>query len=195
MAPPPAEGESRAPASVGSAESDGRRLRRMVDAHFDLVWRTVRFLGVSEANAEDVAQQAFCVLAQRLPGIAAGAERSFLLTTAWRVASEHRRTARRRPATSEGEVDELAAALPSPDELVDQKRARGVLQEVLDAMPEDLRLVFVLYEIEELTLPEIASATGVRLGTATSRLRRARESFQSTLKRRKASARPTGGAR
>jgi len=51
--------------------------------------------------------------------------------------------------------------------------ARAVLHAVLDAIPADLRIVFVLYEIEELTLPEIASATGVRLGTVTSRLRRA----------------------
>jgi RNA polymerase sigma-70 factor (ECF subfamily) len=151
---------------------------------------------VPDANAEDVAQQAFCVLAQRLAEIAPGAERAFLLTTAWRVASEHRRAARRRPTASDGEIDELATPLPLADELVDQKRARGVLQDVLDAMPEDLRVVFVLYEIEELSLKEIASATGLRLGTATSRLRRAREVFESTLKRRSAvSLRAGGGAR
>jgi RNA polymerase sigma-70 factor (ECF subfamily) len=61
-------------------------------------------------------------------------------------------------------------------------------------MPSDLRMVFVLYEIEELTLPEIAVATGVRLGTLTSRLRRARAEFKSIVKRRVAAAAgPRGG--
>ncbi|MGO8993085.1 MAG: RNA polymerase sigma factor [Polyangiaceae bacterium] len=164
------------------------RLRRMVDGHYDAVWRTVRFLGVPDASAEDVAQQVFCVAARKLDQIAPGAELAFLLSAAWRVASEHRRAARRRPVASEGDVDELAVPLPSPEQLLDQKRARAILQEVLDAMPADLRMVFVLYEIEELTLPEISAATGVRLATATSRLRRAREEFESIVKRKNAAA-------
>jgi RNA polymerase sigma-70 factor (ECF subfamily) len=167
----------------------GVRLREMIDRHYDTVWRTVRFLGVPYAHAEDVAQQVFCVAARKLDGIDLGAELGFLLATAWRVASEHRRAARRRPVASDGdEVDTMEAPLPSPEQLLDQKRARAVLQEVLDEMPADLRIVFVLYEIEELTLPEIATATGGRLGTLTSRLRRARAEFKSIVKRRRAAA-------
>ena len=182
-------------ADPAAAEEPATRLRRMVDAHYDSVWRTARFLGIPDASAEDVAQQTFCVAAKKLAEISLGAELSFLLSTAWRVASEHRRTARRRPATSEGDVDALAAPLPSPEQLLDQKRARAELQAVLEAMPIDLRMVFVLYEIEELTLPEIASATGVRLGTATSRLRRAREEFQRIVTRRTAATSRARGGR
>ena len=174
--------------AVAPVEEPTVRLRRMVDGHYDAVWRTVRFLGMPDATDEDVAQQVFCIAARRLEEIAPGAERSFLLSTAWRVASETRRTARRRPTTSEGDVDELEAPLPSPEELLDQKRAREVLQSVLDAMPADLRMVFVLFEIEELTLPAIASATGAPLGTVTSRLRRARDAFQAIVKRRNAAS-------
>jgi len=181
--------------SASSVESPTARLRRMVDGHYDAVWRTVRFLGIPDANAEDVAQQAFCIAARRLDGIAPGAELSFLLATAWRVASEHRRAARRRPVASGSseDLDTLEAHLPSPEDLLDKKRARVVLQGVLDAMPADLRMVFVLYEIEELTAPEIAAATGVRLGTVTSRLRRAREEFQGIVKRRNAALGRAGG--
>jgi RNA polymerase sigma-70 factor, ECF subfamily len=176
-----------APAVTTTAEGNAR-IRRMVDAHYDAIWRTVRFLGVPDANAEDAAQQVFCVATRRLDAIPSSGELGFLLGTAWRVASEYRRAARRRPAASEEEVDALAAPFPSPEELLDQKRAHAVLQEVLAAMPADLRIVFVLYEIEELTLPEVASAAGLALGTATSRLRRAREEFQSIVKRRSAAA-------
>jgi RNA polymerase sigma-70 factor (ECF subfamily) len=186
----------RPPAEPMTTPSGTLRLRRMVDSHYDAVWRTLRFLGIPDASAEDAAQQVFCVAARKLEAIPDGAELRWLLGTAWRVASEQRRATRRRPATSEGDVDALATTIPPPDELVDEKRARAVLQTVLAAMPADLRMVFVLYEIEELTLPEIAAATGLRLGTATSRLRRAREEFQSIVKRRTtAESRMRGGSK
>jgi RNA polymerase sigma-70 factor (ECF subfamily) len=177
-----------APIEVASVEDPKVRLRRMVDGHYDAVWRTVRFLGVPDASAEDVAQQTFCVAARKLDEITPGGELPYLLSIAWRVSSEHRRAASRRPAASDADVEALAAPLPSPEQLLDQKRARAELQAVLGAMPAELRMVFVLFEIEELTGPEIAAATGVNLGTVTSRLRRAREEFQSIVKRRTAVA-------
>ena len=61
-------------------------------------------------------------------------------------------------------------------------------------MPEDLRTAFVLFELEELTGPEVAEVLGVPLGTTASRLRRAREHFQSSIARlRRATVR--GGER
>jgi RNA polymerase sigma-70 factor (ECF subfamily) len=178
------------PVDPAPVESPTARLRGMVADHYDAVWRTVRFLGIPDAAADDVAQKVFCIAARKLADVAAGKERSFLLSTAWRVASESRRADRRRPAGSGVDVDELETPLPSPEELLDQKRARSALQSVLSAMTPDLRMVFVLFEIEELTLPEIAAATGAPLGTVTSRLRRAREEFQSIVKRRNAAPRP-----
>lgn len=159
------------------------RLRSMVSRHYNAVWRAVRFFGIPEACAEDSAQQVFCVAARKLGEIQPGAELAFLLSTAWRVASEGRRNARRRPVAAEGDVDRLEADTPSPEQLVHQKEAREQLATILAAMPEQLRRVFVLYELDDLTLPEIAAATGVPLGTASSRLRRGREVFQELVKR------------
>ena len=133
--------------------ADTARLRRLVDDHYDFVWRTLRFLGVAEAAAEDGAQQVFCVVARKLADIAPGAEVSFLFATASRVASDARRAVRRRPVASEGDVDLLELPLPSIEELVDQRRARETLDQVLAAMPEDLRTMLVLFEIEELHHP------------------------------------------
>jgi len=175
-----------APTQPREAASNAR-LRRILERHYDFVWRAVRFLGVPDAGAEDAAQLVFCVLARKLGNVAPGTEKSFLFSTASRVASEARRASRRRPATAEGDVDLHAIPLPSPEDLLDQRRARQTLDEVLEAMPIELRAVFVLFEIEELTIPEIAAAVGVRVGTAASRLRRAREEFQSILRRRNAS--------
>ena len=182
-------------ASAGQPQADASpaRLRRILDQHYDFVWRTVRFLGVAEAHADDAAQQVSCILARKLASVAPGAELSFLFSTATRVASEARRAAKRRPATAEGDaIDALEAPLPSPEELADQHRARRTLDQILDTLPEDLRVVFVLYEVNEMTLPEIAALTGLTLGTATSRLRRAREAFQAALRRRAAAAKNAG---
>lgn len=160
-----------------------RRLRRIIDRHYNFVWRTVRHLGVPEANAEDAAQQVLCVLARRVDEIAPGAEMSFLFATAMRVASEARRAARRHPEAALRDIDTLRAATPTPEQLLDERRAHEVLRKVLDAIPIDLRVVFVLYEIEELSMAEVAGLVGIPAGTAASRLRRARESFQSIVRR------------
>jgi len=174
------------PRSWADADASAARLRRIIDGHYDFVWRTVRFQGVPDAGAEDAAQQVFCVLARRLADIKPGAELAFLHATAMYVSADARRALRRRPIAADDDVDTLEAPDASPEHLLDQRRARAVLEEVLDAMPTDLRTVFVLFEIEELTVPAIAALLDLRVGTATSRLRRAREEFQGILKRKQA---------
>jgi RNA polymerase sigma-70 factor (ECF subfamily) len=166
-----------------------RRLRGIFDRHYDFVWRTVRYFGVPESDADDAAQRVMCILARRLDGVAPKAELSFLFSTAARVASEARRAARRRPAVTECDLDSFTAVMPTAEELLDQRRAREMLRVVLDAMPIDLRVVFVLSEIEELTDPEVAALIGVRVGTAASRLRRAREMFPIIVRRMQAAQR------
>ena len=181
--PQPIAASDTSPVGIRS-DASNQRIRHVVDRYYDFVWRALRFQGVPDAHVEDSAQLVFCVLARKIGDVAPGAESAFLFSTAARVASEARRAAQRRPVASDADVDLLAIPLPSPDELLDQRRARQTLDEVLAAMPVDLRAVFVLFEIEELTIPEIAAVVGVRVGTAASRLRRAREEFQAILRRR-----------
>ena len=168
------------------------RIRALVQAHYDFVWRTLRYLGLPGADAQDGAQQVMCVLARRLDEVTPGAERPFLFATATRVAATLRRSARRRPEATEADLDALVAATPGAEELVDQRQAHELLQRVLEAIPVELRLVFVLYEIEELTSPEIAGMLGVPLGTVASRLRRGREAFQAIVQRMQTAQRAGG---
>jgi RNA polymerase sigma-70 factor (ECF subfamily) len=181
--------------SVREAPTDAERLRALIEEHYDFVWRSLRYLGLQGADAEDGAQQVMCVLARRIADVRPGLERPFLFSTATRVVSTFRRTARRHPEDPDDEMDTLALAAPSAEELVDERRAHEVLQEVLQAMPVELRLVFVLYEIEEMTTASIAETIGLPAGTVTSRLRRARETFQAIVKRMQASERARGEAR
>jgi RNA polymerase sigma-70 factor (ECF subfamily) len=173
--------------------ADARRLRALVDDYYDFVWRSLRYLGLPPADADDGAQQVMCVLARRLGDVKPGAERSFLFSAATRVAATCRRAQRRRPEDADGDLDALRAPTPAGDELLDERRAHEMLHRIIQGMPVELRLVFVLYEIEELTTPEIAAMIGVPVGTIASRLRRARETFQAIVKRMQAAGLAPGG--
>lgn len=156
------------------------RLERAIQNDYRLIWRLLRRLGVPVDSVDDAAQEVFLIVAERLSDIRENSERSFAFGTAIRVAHSARRRLARAPVSVDGELGEGALAaspVPGPDELSDQKRARELLNRVLDAMPFDLRTVFILFELEGLRSPEIAELVGVPLGTVASRLRRARESF------------------
>lgn len=166
-------------AAARGIEARDERIARMIDSYFDLVWRTLRRLGVLSSGLDDATQQVFIVAAQKLPTIEVAGERAYLMGIAYRVASDARRTRmRRREAAVEVDLDEYAGPDASQEELVDQKRARELLDKVLATMPIDLRAAFTLFEIEEMSCPEIAEALSVPLGTVSSRLRRARELFR-----------------
>jgi len=170
-------------------------VRALFGAYFATVWRTACRLGLSDAAAEDVAQEVFVVAAERLGDIAEGKERAFLIGTAVRVAANARRVASRRPdaagAVDVGALGETAAdPAPGPEELLDRRRARALLDRALDALEDDLRVVLVLTELDAMSAPEIAAALEIPVGTVASRLRRAREEFGRNVRRLRARAAP-----
>jgi RNA polymerase sigma-70 factor (ECF subfamily) len=170
-------------------EGGRQRLRALVDAHFDFIWRSLRRLGVPEEGLDDAAQQVFLVALRRIDEIAAGRERAFLFGTAMNVAGDARRAlVRAREGKDERALEAAVDSAPTPDQVVVRKQARALLDEVLAAMDDDLRTVFVLFEIEGMTSPEIASLLGIAPGTAASRLRRGREQFRAIAKRVRARA-------
>jgi RNA polymerase sigma-70 factor, ECF subfamily len=161
------------------------RIRTLFEEQYDFVWRSLRRLGLQTDVVDDAAQEVFMVAARRIEEIAAGSERSFLYGTALRVASTLRRTkARRREADAEeGAIERVPDPAPALEDLADRKRAREMLDHVLEAMPIELRAVFTLYEIEDLTMIEISRFLDLPQGTVASRLRRARELFEHEVKK------------
>jgi RNA polymerase sigma-70 factor (ECF subfamily) len=149
---------------------------------------------VPEASVADASQRVFWAAARRIDDVPDDRARAFLFGTARRVAADFRRLSRRLVPTDEGEgmVD---AAAPTTEELVDQKRARELLDGLLDRLEDDLREVLVLQEGEGMSLSEIADLLEIPLGTAASRLRRAREEFRRLLKRRMSQRPIAGGIR
>jgi RNA polymerase sigma-70 factor (ECF subfamily) len=167
-----------------------RRLRREVSKNYDFLWRSLRRLGVAQASVEDAAQQVLVVFAQRLDDIHPGAERAFLFATATRVASDVRKhQTRLRELTDSEALEAHPSPAPSAEQLIDQGRARDLLDVILAEMPLELRTVFILFELEEMTMAAIAEMLALPAGTVASRLRRARALFNDKASRLQRSGR------
>jgi RNA polymerase sigma-70 factor (ECF subfamily) len=162
------------------------RLRVVMDENFDFVWRQLRRFGLPSDAADDAAQRVFMVASERLDAIEIGRERAFLFGTAMRTAMEARRTVARRREVLDDETYEPRDTGALPDEMIDRERARRVLDEVLESLEMDVRAVFILFEIEEMTMADIASLLELPSGTVASRLRRGRARFEEVLHRQKA---------
>jgi RNA polymerase sigma-70 factor (ECF subfamily) len=162
----------------GASAPAQERFELLHSRHCDGVWRYVRRLGLTPPEADDAMQQVFLVVAQRLGSIRSGSERSFVYEVASGVASEVRRRAARRYEVPTPADESIEAPASPPDELLEERRRRDLLDAVLAATSDDLRPVFVLFELEELSMKEIASVLGIPPGAVASRLRRAREEFK-----------------
>jgi RNA polymerase sigma-70 factor (ECF subfamily) len=183
-------GERIAPeAAPTRPEGERARLERMFVAHNAMVWRTMRRRGLSPDAAADVTQQTFVVAAERLADIAPDSERAFLLGTALRVSQSLGRKTMRWQL--EEDMDQRVAEAGN---LGDERAAVQLCDMALAKVDPDLAEVFVMFELEGLSSPEIAAALEIPLGTVASRLRRAREQFRVVVSRLELVMRREGNA-
>lgn len=176
-------------ARAGSAEADAEvtpELAEVFDAHAAYVGRTLRCLGVRDREVADAIQEVFLVVHRRLPELRRpSALRSWLYAICVRKAMSLRRRAARRREDSMPEVPEVIDGRTPHEDLV-RTRALAAAIEILGDLDDDKRAVFVLYEVEQLPMREIADALEVPLQTAFSRLYAARREVGRSLKRLKA---------
>jgi RNA polymerase sigma-70 factor (ECF subfamily) len=164
-------------------------VRTLFQTHYAAVWRLLRRFGVPAAQLDDAAQEVFWVAARRFADIEGGREKAFLYGVALRVASNELRRAQANAEATRPLSDlelMLSDFAPSPEESLEQRRALALLDRALARLPLELRTVLVLFELEQMTKNEVAELLELPVGTAVSRLRRAREEFRSQLKRRNA---------
>lgn len=163
------------------------RFEDVYDAHVDFLWRSARSLGVRPSAVDDVLQDVFVVVHRRLPELReARAARTWLARILVRVVAEHRRRFRRK----EDHV-ELSEEPPDddgldPHETLARRQAARILAAILDRLPDDQRVVFVLAEIEQMPVPEIATAVDANTSTVHSRLRLARREYERQVARERA---------
>jgi len=169
--------------SASAAPSGAVEFPAVYDDNVAFVWRTLRALGVPEHLVEDAVQETFAVVARRRGDFEGRASvRTWLFAIIRRVASHHRRHQARKGSPehlSDTVLDSLAdRQQASPRDEAERLQAVRILSRLLDTLKDEKRAVFVLVDLEGMTLPETAEALGVKLGTVASRLRVARAIFE-----------------
>jgi RNA polymerase sigma-70 factor (ECF subfamily) len=151
--------------------------------HSAFVMRTARRLGVSAGDLDDVAQEVFMVIHRKLPDFDPTTPlRAWLFGIVRNAACDYRKKAyRKREVAGVYEVCES----PSPDQeaILEIEEARRILDRAMDGLDEEKRAVFVLYQLENIPMKEVALAVGCPLQTAYSRLAAAREKVEAYVNR------------
>ena len=169
-------------------DNEGREctFRAMYDAHVDFVWRNLRRLGVTEADAEDRTQEVFVVAHRRFAEFVdrGHGPRAWLFQIVLRVASDSRRHHRRHPEVPDGGVSlDRASVEPHQTEAIARREDLSRLDAALASIDLGRRAVLVLHEIEEMTAREIAQVLAIPLNTVYSRLRVGRIELEQALAR------------
>lgn len=157
----------------------------LYDRHFDFVWRSLRRLGVPEADLHDTAQDVFLVVHRRLPAFE---ERSKVTTWLFRIclhaARDRRRKAHvRREVLDPGLFEHLRDDAEDATALLEKRDDLELFDGALESMAIDQRAVFLLFELEGVSGNDIAETLEIPLGTVYSRLRLAREAFRRAVVR------------
>ena len=160
-------------------------VERIYADYFDFVWRNVRRRGVSEAAIDDVVQDVFVIVHRRLASFEGRSSiKTWLYGIVRRVVKDHFRAVHQR--THRGELDESLhkdSSAPDGPKALRRKEGASVLHQLLDSLSEKKREVFILAELEELSITEIAEALGENFNTVYSRVRSAREEFEAAVER------------
>ncbi len=159
--------------------------RAIFDAHYDYVWLSLRRLGVSDRDREDITNEVFFRVHGRLDAYDPERPiRPWLFAFAVRAASDYRKLARHRREASVPEGTPISVHPgPGPDEHAIRREEQQLVALALDALDMDRRSVFVMHELDQVAVPTIASALGIPLGTAYTRLRSARQDFAIAVRR------------
>jgi len=166
------------------ADTDRPSVRDVFRREAAFVMRTIRRLGVWDADVEDVAQEVFIVLHRRMPEYDTRTPmRRWLFGIARRVVADHRCLARVRRERPSASVLRLSTP-PDQHRALDRAHARMLLDGALDTLSDPQREVFVLYELESMPMSEVVAAVDCPLQTAYSRLHAAREAVRRYVLRR-----------
>jgi RNA polymerase sigma-70 factor (ECF subfamily) len=159
--------------------------RAVYEQHYDFVWRSLRRLGVREADVPDALQEVFLVVLRRLAEFEGRARlTTWLFRICMRVAHDRNRLAHhRREVLDERVVDDLADEGCDLAQQAERREDAALLELALGRMDLDQRAVFTLFELEEMSGEEIAETLQIPLGTVYSRLRLGREAFRKVFQR------------
>ena len=169
-------------------------LEQIHHEHAERVWRNLHRMGVPEADLPDMLQEVFVVVHRRLDSFDSRAKVStWLYEICRRVASNYRRRAHVRREKPSDEPRERAHH-ETPEAAMVARHRRRLLHALLDELDVDRRAVLVMFELEELSCPDIAAQLGIPVGTVHSRLHQARGELKQIWARKRAELERQGAA-
>jgi RNA polymerase sigma-70 factor, ECF subfamily len=181
------EGSAVATCQTGERETaralEADSLEAIYSEHSLFVWRSLRRLGVSEEQVADAMQDVFLVVHRKIGDFEGRSTmRTWLFGISMRVASEY---VRRDPRRREQSLANLSVAStgPSPVEHAARSEAVRLLYALLADLSPEQRATFILAELEQMSVPEIATSVDASVHTVTSRLKAARQRFEQGLLR------------
>jgi len=182
----PAQESPRPAATVAEASIAIPTFEEVYDTYFAFVWRSAMTRGVPRAVVDDVVQEVFMVVHRKLPTFEGKSSlRTWLSIITRRVARDHLRKRANAPL-GEPLSEEEVGALVGPAEAWERKVAAKLLVDVVAQMTDIQREVFIMHEMEQMTGREIAEALDVTEHTIHTRLRAARQLFESAVARQRA---------
>jgi RNA polymerase sigma-70 factor (ECF subfamily) len=159
-------------------------IRILVQRHNQRLFRSARAVVRDDAEAEDVVQATYVRAFTHLDAFRGDAKLSTWLT---RIALNEAlgRVRGRLPSVGLEEIDMTAGSghrgvlqFPTPEADPETELSRGetrrLLERVVDDLPDDFRMIFVLRDVEGMSTEEAASHLGIKTATAKTRLHRAR---------------------
>jgi RNA polymerase sigma factor (sigma-70 family) len=160
-----------------------RSFEEVVLPHLDAAFNYARWLTKSDADAEDVVQDAAVRALRFFSSLRNDDARAWLLTivrNTW-----YARFSKLGRADQQVVLDDMNDERPDeqldPEALIIQRQAVERVQRAIGDLPVDFREVIVLRELEGLSYKEIAAVIGVPIGTVMSRLARGRERLLAML--------------
>lgn len=190
---PPATADDDAATHPSAIRPVALRFEDVYREHVAFVWRSLRRLGVRDADAEDAVQDVFVVVHGKLASFEGRSRLStWLYGICLRVAHARRRRAHVRHEVGEDvAVDLEGVEAPLQEQAAEESERLALLEEALDVLPLEQRAVFTLFELDGLTSQQIADLVDIPVGTVHSRLRLAREAFRRAAARIQARTRRT----
>jgi RNA polymerase sigma-70 factor (ECF subfamily) len=162
---------------------DRARFEQALLPHLGAAYNLARWLTRDDHGAEDVVQEAYLRALKSFGGFHGTDGRAWLLAIVRNIYYTWLQQKRARgPATAFDEaIHGIDTEALNPQTLLLRKEDRQSVQQAVDELPEELREVVVLRELEGLSYKEIAAVAEIPLGTVMSRLARARERLHQRL--------------
>ncbi len=156
-------------------------MRTIFESEFEYVCRAHRRLGVPDRDLEDAAQETFLAIHSKLDAYDPRRPlRPWIFGFALRVAANHRRKRRAEP------IDDIDTKVPhtdTPEQRASTTQAKTLALRALERMDPDRREVFVMHDLEGFGAKEISEVLSVAINTVYSRLRVARQEFETAAAR------------